>query len=376
MIEETEWKQMPKLGFGLMRLPRINRETDEINIEETKQMTDAFLSAGMKYFDTAYVYQGSEAAAKKALVERHPRDSYYLTSKLNAGSWCVKNAEEAKAEFKTSLERTGAGYFDFYLLHALSQDNVKNYEQYDIWDYVKQLKAEGLIRHYGFSFHDKPDLLDQILTDHPDVEFVQLQLNYADWNSASVCSRENYEVCVKHNKPVVVMEPVKGGMLANPPKQVEEILKQADPEASCASWAVRFAASLPQVMTVLSGMSNMAQMNDNLSYMKAFKPLDESEQQVIRHAQDTLASIPSIQCTACHYCTNGCPMHISIPDIFSAMNKYKIYGDLQGAKASYQMTVSRGAKASECVQCGQCEDACPQHLSIRAFLKECAETLE
>ncbi|MCH4208189.1 MAG: aldo/keto reductase [Solobacterium sp.] len=376
MIEETEWKQMPKLGFGLMRLPRINRETDEINIEETKQMTDAFLSAGMKYFDTAYVYQGSEAAAKKALVERHPRDSYYLTSKLNAGSWCVKNAEEAKAEFKTSLERTGAGYFDFYLLHALSQDNVKNYEQYDIWDYVKQLKAEGLIRHYGFSFHDKPDLLDQILTDHPDVEFVQLQLNYADWNSASVCSRENYEVCVKHNKPVVVMEPVKGGMLANPPKQVEEILKQADPEASCASWAVRFAASLPQVMTVLSGMSNMAQMNDNLSYMKAFKPLDESEQQVIRHAQDTLASIPSIQCTACHYCTNGCPMHISIPDIFSAMNKYKIHGDLQGAKASYQMTVSRGAKASECVQCGQCEDACPQHLSIRAFLKECAETLE
>ncbi len=376
MIDETELKEMPKLGFGLMRLPKVSVDSNVIDVEQTKVMVDKFLEAGMKYFDTAYVYEGSEEATRKALVERYPRESFYLTSKLNAGAWCVKNAEEAKAEFKTSLERTGAGYFDFYLLHALGKDNVGFYEQYGIWDYVKQLKSEGLIRHYGFSFHDQPELLDLILTDHPEVEFVQLQLNYADWDSPSVASRANYEVCVKHNKPVVVMEPIKGGTLANPPKPVEAVLKQANAEVSCSSWAVRFAASLPQVMVVLSGMSNIEQMVDNLSYMKQFKPLNEEEQKVIKDAQTALAAIPSIPCTGCRYCTKGCPMQINIPQIFSSMNKFKIYGDLNSAKDSYQTWIERGGKASECIGCGQCEDACPQHLTIRDLLKECAEKLE
>ena len=201
---------IPKLGFGLMRLPRL-QDGKTIDVAQCEIMTDKFLEAGLKYFDTAYVYEGSEVATKKFLVDRHPRESFYLTSKINAGNWAAKNADEAKAQLATSLERTGAGYFDFYLLHSLSKDNIENYEKYGIWDFVKEAKEKGLIRHYGFSFHDTPEVLDEILTKHPDVEFVQLQINYADWNTPSVQSRANYEVCVKHNKPVIVMEPIKGG---------------------------------------------------------------------------------------------------------------------------------------------------------------------
>lgn len=376
MIEETELKQIAKLGFGLMRLPMVDADTNEIDMEQMKIMVDMFLNAGMKYFDTAFVYEGSEEAARKALVERYPRESFYLASKINAGSWCCRNAEEARAEFKTSLERTGAGYFDFYLLHALSKDNVMLYEQYGIWDYVRQLKSEGLIRHYGFSFHDRPELLEQILTDHPDVEFVQLQLNYADWESPSIASRSNYEVCVKHGKPVVVMEPIKGGTLANPPKPVAEVLKGKDAQASCSSWAVRFAASLPQVMVVLSGMSNIEQMKDNLSYMKQFRPLNEEEKITVQEAQTALSLIPSIPCTGCCYCAGGCPVKINIPQIFSSMNQYMIYDRLNIAKDSYADCISHGGRASDCIGCGQCEDACPQHLPIRNHLKKCAETLE
>ena len=281
---------IPKLGFGLMRLPRL-QDGKTIDVAQSEIMTDKFLEAGLKYFDTAYVYEGSEVATKKFLVDRHPRESFYLTSKINAGNWAAKNAEEAKAQLATSLERTGAGYFDFYLLHALSKDNIDNYEKYGIWDFVKEAKEKGLIRHYGFSFHDTPEVLDEILTKHPDVEFVQLQINYADWNNPSVQSRANYEVCVKHNKPVIVMEPIKGGTLANPPEEVSNVLKECNPDMSVASWAVRFAASLDQVMVVLSGMSNVEQMEDNLSYMKDFKPLDEKEQAAVKKAMDVLNSM-------------------------------------------------------------------------------------
>ncbi len=365
---------IPKLGFGLMRLPR--NEDGTIDVEQTAKMTDMFLDAGLKYFDTAYVYQGSEEAARKALVERHPRDSYYLTSKLNAGAWAAKNKEEALAELQVSLDRTGAGYFDFYLLHALGKDNLKFYDEYDVWGFVREAKEKGLIRHYGFSFHDTPEVLDGILNDHPDVEFVQLQINWADWDNPAVQSRGCYEVCVKHNKPVVVMEPIKGGTLANPPADIVNLFKENAPDMSCASWAVRYVASLENVMVVLSGMSNTAQMADNLSYMSDFRPLDEKEQAVIAKAQEILASIEQIPCTGCHYCTNGCPMQIDIPSIFTAMNKNLIYGDFDDAKKRYERAVKEKGKASDCIHCLQCEDACPQHIEITSWLEKAAAALE
>lgn len=362
-----------KLGFGLMRLPKKGEGT--IDVEQTARMADDFLAAGGKYFDTAYVYPGSEEAIRKALVERHPRESFYLATKLNAAAFAAKNEQEAKAEFKTSLERTGAGYFDFYLLHALSQDSVANYENYGIWDFVKKLKEEGLVRHMGFSFHDKPELLDKILTEHPEAEFVQLQINYSDWNDSGVQSRRNYEVAKKHGKPVVVMEPVKGGTLADPPEAVKEILRNANPQASYASWAIRFAASLDDVMIVLSGMSSEEQMKNNLSFMKNFAALSTEEQETIKKARKTLLSFDRIPCTACHYCTPGCPQGIHIPEIFAVMNEYKMYGELERARSDYGWRPG-GPRASACIHCGQCEGACPQHLPIRKLLEEVVETLE
>ena len=366
-----------KLGFGMMRLPRTTIEGREvIDVEQTKEMVDAFLAAGGKYIDTAFVYTGSEEATRKALVERHPRDSYYLATKLNAGSWAAKNEQEAKDQFRISLERTGAGYFDFYLLHALGRENVKYYDEYGIWDYVKGLREEGLIRHWGFSFHDSPEFLDELLTAHPDAEFVQLQINYADWEDAEIRSGACYEVAAKHGKPIVVMEPVKGGTLADPPQAVKDVFTAADPAASPASWAIRFAASLPQVMVVLSGMSNMAQMEDNLSYMAldAYRPMTEEEEKTVDRAREALAGIDHIACTACRYCTGGCPMQINIPELFSIMNRYKIYGLLDRAKGMYASRKDENL-ADACIRCGQCEGACPQHLPIISYLEEIAETL-
>ncbi|MBQ9048704.1 MAG: aldo/keto reductase [Solobacterium sp.] len=365
---------LPKFGFGLMRLPRIEG-TEEIDVEQVKQMVDLFLASGMKYFDTAFVYQGSEDAAKKALLDRHPRDSFYLATKLNAGMPNLTE-ETAKQEFYTSLERTGAGYFDFYLLHALGKKNIDKYNDWHIWEFVKELKEKGLVRHYGFSFHDTPEMLDELLTAHPDVEFVQLQINYADWENPSVESRRCYEVCVKHGKPVVVMEPVKGGALANPPAQITDIMKAADPNASPASWAIRYAASLENVMVVLSGMSTLAQVEDNVSFMKDFKPLDEGEKKVMEDVRTALASIPQIPCTSCRYCTPVCPMSIQIPNIFQAMNQQMVYNNTAGAKRSYANAIKDHGKASDCIRCGACEQQCPQHLEIRDLLVKCAEALE
>ena len=318
----------PKLGFGLMRLPKT--KDGKIDLEQTKQMVDRFMEAGLTYFDTAYVYDDgdSERAAKAALVDRYPRESFTLATKLCA--WMGAHDEKsAKQQFYTSLERTGAGYFDYYLLHALQAGNYKTYDKYHIWDFVKEQKEKGLIKHWGFSFHATPDILDQLLTDHPDAEFVQLQLNYADWENPDVTARENYEVARKHGKSIVVMEPVKGGALANPPTKVQEIFRQADPKASFASWAIRYAASLDGIITVLSGMSNLEQMEDNLSYMKDFRPLNAHEQQAIRKAQEAINGVKSIPCTACHYCTGGCPKQIPIPEIFAARNRQLVWGQLQ-----------------------------------------------
>jgi hypothetical protein len=345
------------------------------DIEQTKKMVDLFLEAGFTYFDTAFVYGTSEQDTKKALVDRYPRESYTLATKLNANMH-DPTEEEAKQQFYTSLERTGAGYFDYYLLHALSRDNYKKYEAYHIWDFVKERKKEGLIRYVGFSYHDGPDLLDELLTQHPEVDFIQLQINYADWENPAVTSRANYEVARKHGKSIVVMEPVKGGTLADPPDEVKKLMKAYRPDMSYASWAIRFVASLDGIITVLSGMSNIEQMEDNLSYMRNFAPLNEEEQKIIQQAQRIMGNSSTIPCTACHYCTDGCPKQIPIPDIFAAANRQLGTGQMAEAVKSYQSAVAEGRKASDCIGCGQCERACPQHLPIIDDLKQCSELLE
>lgn len=364
-------KEVPKLGFGLMRLPKKGLHTD---IEQVKHMVDLFMEAGFTYFDTAYVYIGSEAAARKALVERYPRDSYTLATKLNA--MMAPGEKMAKNQFYTSLERTGAGYFDYYLLHALMNGVYTKYEKYHIWDFVSEQKAKGLVKHMGFSFHAGPKLLDRLLREHPEVDFVQLQINYADWENQSVEARANYEVAREHGKSIVVMEPVKGGNLANPPAAVKKIFDAYHPDMSYASWAIRFVASLDGIITVLSGMSNTAQMEDNLSYMKNFQPLNEDEQKMIQQAQRILGKSATIPCTACHYCTEGCPKHIPIPEIFAAMNKQLGNGQTAEAVADYRQATAAGGLASECISCRQCERACPQHLQIVDGLKQCAAALE
>ena len=361
----------PKLGFGLMRLPKT--KNGRIDIEQTKKMVDLFMDAGLTYFDTAFVYDGgeSERAAKAALVDRYPRESFTLATKLCA--WQQSPTEEAaKQQFYTSLERTGAGYFDYYLLHALQSSNYRIYDKYHIWDFVKEQKEKGRIRHWGFSFHSTPDVLDTILTEHPDVEFVQLQLNYADWENPDVTSRGNYEVARRHGKSSVVMEPVKGGALANPPVKVQKILREADKDASFASWAIRYAASLEGIITVLSGMSDLAQMKDNLSYMKNFRPLNETEQAAIRKAQEAMTGIASIPCTACHYCTAGCPRQIPIPEIFAARNKQLVWGQLEQGRREYEKATADVGTAADCIACGQCESACPQQIDVVTRLKDCA----
>lgn len=367
-------RDMKKLGFGLMRLPR--KEDGSIDIGETSVMVDKFMAAGCTYFDTAFVYTGSEEAVAEALVKRYPRESYTLATKLNA--WLGSPDETtAKQQIKTSLERTGAGYFDFYLLHAVQTNNYEIYENYKLWDFVKKLKEEGLIKHYGFSFHATPELLDELLTKHPDVEFVQLQINYADWENPSVTSRANYEVCRKHNKPIVVMEPVKGGTLANPPQAVKDVLTQVDPSMSIASWAIRYVASLDGIMSVLSGMSNIAQMEDNLSYMENFRPLNETESAAIAQVQQILDSIRQVPCTGCSYCTKGCPMGINIPEIFKALNQHLVFGQTEAGKKRYENAIARGSgKASDCIGCLQCEGACPQRIEITSWLKDAADVFE
>ena len=367
MSEQTKGK----LGFGLMRLPKTN---EAIDVPQVCEMVDHFLAAGFTYFDTAYVYDGSEVAAKAALVDRHPRASYTLATKLHVGK-CA-NAEEARKELETSLARTGAGYFDYYVLHALMANNVDKYEEFGLWDFVRELKANGTIRHYGFSFHDSPELLDKLLTEHPDVDFVQLQINYADWENPEVQSRACYEVARKHGKQVVIMEPVKGGALANPPEQVKALFDAAKPGASYASWALRFAASLDGVLAVLSGMSNLEQVDDNLATMSDFQPLNDAEQKVIQQAQHILGNSAAIACTACHYCTAGCPKKIAIPEIFAAANKQLANGQKAEAAAAYAAATAEGGKASACIHCKQCERICPQHLPITDLLGRCAAMFE
>ena len=345
-------------GFGMMRLPMIGEDVD---YEQTSVMVDAFLNAGFNYFDTAHPYiQGlSEVAVNRCLASRHPRERFLLANKLSAG--CFQTAEDIRPLFQSQLDACGVEYFDFYLMHAMSAKRHQMYLDTKAYDIAQELKAEGKIRHVGMSFHDTAEVLDKILTDRPELEFVQLQLNYVDWEDHRVQSRACYEVCVKHGKPVIVMEPVKGGSLVNLPQEALSLLT----EGSAASYAVRYAASHDNVVMVLSGMSNTEQMEDNLSTMVDFKPLSEQEQDIISRVRTLYQAQHRIPCTACRYCTDGCPAGIPIPDVFAAMNEKR-----QNNPDADQQYAAFENNASACVGCGQCENACPQNLQIRDLLKE------
>lgn len=369
---------MKKLGFGLMRLPLVNPDDQtSIDIEKFKAMADLFIERGFTYFDTAYPYHGgmSEEAFREAVVKRYPRESFTVTSKMPV--WAINKEADLERIFNEQLERCGVDYFDYYWLHALNHERVEAMDRLDGWGFIQRKKAEGRIRHIGFSYHDDSSLLTEILEKHPEMEYVQLQINYLDWDSPAIEARTCYELCVKHAKPVIVMEPVKGGSLARVPAPVEKLFMDYNPNASPASWAIRYCASLPGVLTVLSGMSNMEQLDDNTTYMQDFQPLNEEEQHIIARATQAISDAIAIPCTACHYCSQGCPQEIAIPEYFNLYNALQQFPDQRNnSKLYYDLIAKNHAKASECVECGQCEAQCPQHIDIIENLKLVAQSFE
>jgi len=370
----TIFDGVSKLGFGFMRLPQL--PNGEIDLEQTNTMVDRYMAAGLNYFDTAYAYGdgASENAVKECVVKRYPRDSFKLADKLPV--WPDITEEQAKQCFYTSLERTGAEYFDYYLIHMITKDRLKQFEDFGLFDYVGGLKEKGLIKHMGFSFHDCPELLDDVLTRYPEMEFVQLQINYTDWERPSIQSRRCYETARRHGKPIIVMEPIKGGTLAHLPVNVEKIFREADPDVSIASWALRFPASLEGVAVVLSGMSSIEQMENNLSFMKDFVPLSKREQAVVKKAAAALDELDTIPCTSCHYCTKGCPQNIDIPSILADINRARSVGGWLSFKLEYAKHNPPGSRASDCLSCGQCRLACPQGIDIPSHMEAAANIFE
>ena len=369
-----------KLGFGLMRLPLLDpNDQKSIDMEQLKKMVDLFLDRGFTYFDTAYMYHdfASERAVKTALVERHARDCFTLTSKLP--TMMLKTKEDQARIFNEQLEKCGVEYFDYYLLHALTKVTYETAQRLGSFDFVQQKKKEGKVRHIGISFHDSAELLEEILSAHPEIELVQIQLNYLDWDNKVIQSRQCYETIRRHGKEVLVMEPIKGGTLAKVPQRAAELLKGAEPDKSIPSWAIRFAASHEGVKMVLSGMSTLAQLDDNTSYMQDFTPFTPAEYDLVKKVVGIINEAITVPCTACHYCTKGCPKHIAIPEFFSIYNNH-CQAPMEGfstQKFYYDTLIDHGSgKASACIGCKQCERMCPQHIEITKYLRDVAKTFE
>ena len=359
-------------GFGCMRLP-MNGE--EVDIEQTKRMVDTFLDRGFNYFDTAHGYiQGkSETALKAALTSRYPRDRYILTDKLT--DCFFKTEADIRPFFESQLEACGVDYFDFYLMHAQNETSFGHFKSCRAYETAFRLKAEGKIRHVGISFHDRAEVLEQILTEYPQVEAVQIQFNYVDYEDLAIQSRKCYEVCRKFGKPIIVMEPVKGGSLVNLPEEAKKVLEDLR-GGSPASYAIRFVAGFPGIMMVLSGMSDMEQMLDNTSFMADFQPLNEKEMAAIQKVREIFRTKDMIPCTACRYCIDGCPQHISIPDLFAVMNTKQIHENWDADRCYSEVHTATGCRASDCLECGKCEKVCPQHLPIRKLLRDVAKVFE
>ena len=374
--------EQKKLGFGMMRLPLLDQDDrTSLDIPAIQQMVDEYMAKGFNYFDTAWMYHNgkSERLVKECLIGKYPRDSYTVTDKLP--DYILGPHRSPQQVFEKQLERTGLDYFDYYLIHDTNAGSIGNFEKYHCFEFVEELLDKGLVKHIGLSHHDGPELLEELLIKHPRIEFVQLQINYLDWDSLGVRARECYEVAVKYGKKVLVMEPVKGGTLAQVPEEAEQVFKEAAPDMSVPSWAIRFAASLPEVYMVLSGMSNLEQLRDNMSYMEDFKPLDEAEQEVVGKALDIINGKIAIDCTGCNYCTVDCPMNVQIPRLFSLYNADLQEAESKGWSSHEELYMNLVLAedigvASDCIECGACEDRCPQHLDIRKHLKEVKEHFE
>lgn len=356
-----------------MRLP-MNGE--EVDYQEFNKMIDTFFEHGFNYFDTAHGYLGgeSEKALKKCLTSRYPREDYILTDKLTKPYF--KKREDIKPFFEKQLDILGVDYLDYYLMHAQDRDNYKHFMKCDAYEVAKELKEEGKIKHIGISFHDTADVLEMILKEHPEIEIVQIQFNYVDYEDPSVQSKKVYDVCRKYDKPILIMEPVKGGGLIRLPDDAKGVFDSLDnKDLSYASYAIRFAASFDGVYKVLSGMSNLEQMEDNISYMEDFTPLSDIEMDAVWKVRDILKNLGGIACTACRYCVDGCPMNISIPDLFACYNAKEQFHDWNSSYY-YDVHTTDHGKASDCIQCGQCERVCPQHLKIRELLQEVSKTFD
>lgn len=365
-------KVKKNFGFGCMRLPMKGKEVDQA---EFSRMVDTYIAAGFNYFDTARVYLGgkSETAIRECIAKRYPREAFVLADKLSASLF--NSREEIRPLFEKQLESCGVEYFDFYLMHSQNRDVFEKYKRCHAYEQAFELKKEGKVRHVGLSFHDKADVLEDILKQYPQVEFVQIQLNYLDYDDPAVQGRQCYEVCRKYNKPVIVMEPVKGGSLVNLPDDAAQVLKSLK-GGSPASYAIRFAAGFDGIFMVLSGMSNMEQMQDNISFMQDFRPLDKRETEAVKKVCGIYQSKRLIPCTACRYCIDGCPKQIDIPNLFSCLNAKKLHNDWNADYYYSDVCTVNNGKASDCIGCGKCERSCPQHLPIRALLKDVAKEFE